>query len=321
MTGQAPAPDSASTETSGLVPQAKAWWAWLQRTRPMRANSRFGTAGGGILTGGIAYSALFSVFAGLTIGFTIFMAVLGHNDALRQNVLDALAASLPGLVDTGNGQGLIEPSDLVMTVGLNITGVIAVVVLILSATRALATLRTALRAMFGVPGRAANAVVGKLRELAGFVALAVAVLISAVGTIAVTGAASWLLGLVGVDDGTGLVVQIAGLAVAFVIDAAIFAGMIVGLANVHPPRRDLLLGSMIAAVGIGGLRLLGTSVVAGSAGTNPLFASFAVIVTLLIWVNLLARIVLLAAAWTANPDPEPAEQTTPADAGQFADSR
>jgi len=31
-----------------------------------------------------------------------------------------------------------------------------------------------------------------------------------------------------------------------------------------------------------------------------------VIVTLLIWVNVLARIILLAAAWTANPDQEPA---------------
>ena len=42
---------------------------------------------------------------------------------------------------------------------------------------------------------AANAVVGKWRELAGFAGLAVAVLVSAVSTIAVTGAAGWLFGL------------------------------------------------------------------------------------------------------------------------------
>jgi membrane protein len=35
-------------------------------------------------------------------------------------------------------------------------------------------------------------------------------------------------------------------------------------------------------------------------------ASFAVIVVLLLWLNLVARIVLLAAAWTADPQPEPA---------------
>ena len=49
------------------------------------------------------------------------------------------------------------------------------------------------------------------------------------------------------------------------------------------------------------MRILGTSVVAGSVDRNPLFASVAVIVTLLVWVNLIARIVLLAAAWTADP--------------------
>ena len=221
------------------------------RTRPLRANTRFGSACG-LLTGGIAYSALFAVFAALTIGFTIFTAVLGQNDALHQTVLDALAASLPGLVDTGDGQGLMKPSDLVLTVGLNVTGLIAVVVLVVSATGALAALRSAVRAMFGLPRMVANAVVGKLRELAGFAGLAAAVLVSAVGTIAVTVAADWLLGLLGVSDGTGLVVRIAGLAVAFVVDAAIFAGLIVVLANVHPRRRDLLLGSMIVAVGIGG---------------------------------------------------------------------
>jgi membrane protein len=49
------------------------------------------------------------------------------------------------------------------------------------------------------------------------------------------------------------------------------------------------------------VRVLGTSVVAGSASSNPILTSFAVIVTLLVWMNLIARIVLLAAAWTADP--------------------
>ena len=66
-----------------LVAAAKALFAWWQHTRPARANARFGARGGGVLTGGIAYAALFSVFAALTIGYTIFMAVLGGNDELR----------------------------------------------------------------------------------------------------------------------------------------------------------------------------------------------------------------------------------------------
>ena len=49
------------------------------------------------------------------------------------------------------------------------------------------------------------------------------------------------------------------------------------------------------------LRLLGASVVSGSLRNNAALAPFAVIVVLLAWVNLVARIVLTAAAWTADP--------------------
>ena len=77
------------------------------------------------------------------------------------------------------------------------------------------------------------------------------------------------------------------------------------LANQSPPRRDLLIGAAVAATGMGVVRLAGTSLVAGSVDRNPLLASFAAIVVLLLWINLIARIVLLAAAWTADP-PVPA---------------
>ncbi len=103
----------ASHEPSGLRTRTRPAWParrpcsnGLQRTRPLRANTRFGRAGGGVLTGGIAYSALFSVFAGLTLGWTVFMAVLGGNADLRAAVLDAIDANLPGLVKTGNGSGI-----------------------------------------------------------------------------------------------------------------------------------------------------------------------------------------------------------------------
>src|SRR5659263_727172 len=126
--------------------------AWWQQTRAARANARFGAAGGGVLTGGIAYAALFSVFAALTIAYTVFVGVLGHDVVLRASVLRTVSASLPGLVDSGSGDGLVTTGDLVLGAGLNIAGVVAVVVLLMSATSALAALRTAVRAMFDERG-------------------------------------------------------------------------------------------------------------------------------------------------------------------------
>ncbi|HEY0214815.1 MAG TPA: YhjD/YihY/BrkB family envelope integrity protein, partial [Cellulomonas sp.] len=106
--------------------------------------------------------------------------------------------------------------------------------------------------------------------------------------------------------------------VALAVDAATFLLIVIVLAGLRPPWRDLRQGALIAAVGLGVVRVLGTSVVAGSAGRNAVLASFAVIVTLLVWINLIARIVLLAAAWAADP-PLP-EQSSDAAAEDGADA-
>ncbi|MEN0129992.1 MAG: YihY/virulence factor BrkB family protein [Brevundimonas sp.] len=295
----APADDSTPPDRS-VVARAKALFAWAQATRPMRANARFVMRGGGVLTGGIAYAALFSVFAALTIGYTIFMAVLGDNEELRQKVLDAINETLPGLLRMhGSGSG-IDPNSLQISGGLTFAGIVAVVVLLLSALSATAALRTGIRAMFD-DERPSNAIEGKVRQLGGLGALAAAVLLSAILTTVLGSVVQWVLAALGWGDAGGILLRVVGIAVAFFIDAATFVLVVCLLGSQNPPRRDLLQGALIAAVGIGVVRFLGTSVVAASATKNPLFASATVLVTLLIWVNLIARIVLLAAAWVADP--------------------
>ncbi len=296
---------------AGVVARVKALLGWWQRTRPARANARFGSAGGGVLTGGIAYATIFSLFAGLTIGYTVFMAVLGRNEQLRQTVLETIDANLPGLVKTSaDSKGLIDPDTLHLSTGVGIAGIVAAVVLLVSAISAMAATRTAVRAMFADTGPAGNVVAGKLRELGGFVGIGLAILVSAALTLASTTAADWALGTVGLSGSVlgSVVLRVVGLAVAFVVDAGTFALIVVVLAGERPAWRDLRQGMLVAAVGLGVVRFLGTSVVAGSAGRNALLQSFTVIITLLVWVNLIARIVLLAAAWTADPPPpEPAD--------------
>jgi membrane protein len=87
--------------------------AWWKQTRVARGLARYGAASVALLTGGIAYSALFSIFAALTVAFSIFTAVLGSNDELQQAVLDALNSALPGIVQTeDNPNGLVSPASL-----------------------------------------------------------------------------------------------------------------------------------------------------------------------------------------------------------------
>src|SRR5690625_4548266 len=109
--------------------------AWYQRSRIARTLKRYSTGDGAVLAGGIAYAALFSVFAGLAIGWTIFMAVLGDNETLRMAVLEEIDNFAPGIVDTGDGQGVIKPEQLLRTQGISIAGLIATVVRSVAAPR------------------------------------------------------------------------------------------------------------------------------------------------------------------------------------------
>lgn len=284
-----------------LVDRAKALFAWWQATRPARANARFVSRGGGVLTGGIAYATLFSVFAALTIAWTVFMAVMGGNEDLQQRVLDAIDQALPGLVDNGTNDGIIKPTDLELNTATTAAGIVAVVVLVLSALAATAALRTGVRAMFGDDAGGDNAVVGKLRQVVGLAGFAFAILLSALLTTGATAAVQWMLRVLDWSGEATIALQAVGILVALVLDFGVFVLVVKVLAGESPPTRELLRGAFIAAVGIGVVRFLGTSVVAGSATRNPALASFAVVLTLLIWVNLISRIMLLAAAWTADP--------------------
>jgi membrane protein len=243
----------------------------------------------------MAYAALFSLFAALTIGWTVFVAVLGSRTDLQRAVLAQIDSWVPGLVGTGE-RAVLSPADLVLDSPVTVASVVALGVLVFSASAFMAALRTSVQAMFDVPPAAQNPVVAKLRELGGFVLLGVAVLLSAGASIVVTG-----LG--------GLLGDLLGLAVALVIDAGVVALAVVLVAGVRPPRRDLVVGSLVAAAVFGALRYVGTSVVVGASSRNALLASFAVVVTLLVLVNFVARVLLLVCAWIADPPQEPGPGT------------
>lgn len=274
---------------------------WYQRSRLARTLKRYSTADGAVLSGGIAYAALFSVFAGLTIGWTIFMVVLGDNEVLRSALLDEIDNFAPGVVDTGDGRGAVDPDQLLGSSGFSIASVIAAVVLAFSATRFVSATRMSVRAMFDLERVSENFVIGKLKDVAGLGTFGLAVLGSAAASVVVGISTGWLLSLVGAEDTEAgrLLIRLLGFGVVLIVDAITLVLVIRLVAGAHPPRRDLWWGSFGGALAIGVLKVLGTSAVGGS--SDPLMASFAVIVTLLLWVNIMARIMLYTAAWIANP--------------------
>lgn len=301
-----------------LLARVTAILDWWKGTRPARALKRYSQANGALLCGGIAYSAIFSLFAGLTIGYTAFMSVLGSNTELRDSLLRSIDSSFPGLVSIDGTTGLIAPDQLVMTSGFTIASVVAAVVLLFSAISCMGAIRSSVRVMFALPPGRGNAVLSKARDLAGFVGVGLTILVSAVLSVLVSSATGWLLGLLGIEGTSRLLLPVLALGAAFVIDVGAFALVVVLLAGVRPPRKDLLMGSALAAVAFAVIRFLGTSVVARGAESNPIVLSFTVIITLLIWINLSARILLTAAAFTANLPLEFLERESDEEAARHA---
>ena len=180
-----------------VVERVQAVVAWFNRTRVGRMNARYGAVNGALLAGGIAYAGLFSTFAVLTLAFTVFMRLLGDNVELRDAVVDAIDRALPGIIKNGGNDGLLTPDQLILDSGLTVTSVVAVVTLLLSGLAVMGSLGMAVRAMFGVVAPAGNAVVAKLRDLSGFVVLALAVLVTAALTVAAGTAGAWVTAQLG----------------------------------------------------------------------------------------------------------------------------
>ncbi|WP_180372235.1 YihY/virulence factor BrkB family protein [Boudabousia liubingyangii] len=289
----------------GLLNKAKLAGRYWSGSRLGRTMSRYGMQRGAMMSGGIAYSALFSIGAALTIAWTILMAFLGTNEELLNRVIKSVNQSMPGLLTTPEKEGLIDPASLVMDSSFSIASVIAIITLIFAATRVMANLRISIRAMFGIARYPVNFLIEKLRDILGFLILALGVLVTTVLGILVSKVGSLVLQYLQLDGPWGsFLLRLGSLSAAALTDATVFVLLITFVSGVHPPLKDLWIGGAIFGVLSGVLRYLGTSAV-GSVADKPLLASFAALATLMLWVNLLARVTQMVAAFTANP-PAPA---------------
>ncbi|GAA4829347.1 hypothetical protein GCM10023221_00720 [Luteimicrobium xylanilyticum] len=296
-------PSSTAQLVTTAVHREEAVLAWWKQTRIARAQARFSVSRGGLLCGGLAYTALFALFAALAIGYTIFMAVLGGRERLRDDLLKEINKAVPGLIDLGDGKGVIKPDDLLLSAS-SLAGVVAALVLLWTVMSFMSALRGAVRIMLGLAREPVNFVVGKLKDLSAFFVLLVAVVASSVVSVVATAASSWLVRTLGLPDEVSGLVSGLGLVVAGVVDTLVVVYVLRVLGGSRAGWSETLRGAVVAAVVLGGLRYLGTSVIVGSASKNALLGSFAALVTVLLLVNFVARVLLLVAAWISDPAPD-----------------
>lgn len=284
----------------GLKQRIAGVTAFVVGLKPVRVFLHYGASRGPLLAAGLSYQAIFAAFAAIWVAFAISGFVIRANPQFEQALFDLLATNVPGLIGTGDG-GAIDPDHLLSATILGWTGAVAAIGLFLTALGWLASGREAVRTLFGLPAPATNPVLLKLKDLAlafGFGALVVAsAALSAFGASAL----EWLFDLTGVEDGSAaatLAARAGGLVLVLVLDTLVLGTFYRIVSGINIPLRLLAPGTVMAAVALGVLKALGTSLL-GGATSNPLLASFAAIIGLLIWFNFVCQVILIGAAWIA----------------------
>ncbi len=256
---------------------------------------------GFLLAGGLSYQALFAVFAAIWVGFAAFGLVLKSNPSLGGAFFDTIARSVPGLLAWRGAEGIIDPDQLMQAEILGWTGAIAAAGLLLTALGWLSSTRDAVRALFDLPGERLNFLLLKLKDLGLALGFGAALLVSSALSVFSTQALDVALGWLDIREGSviaGVTGRIAGLALMLLLDTVVLGMLYRVLSGLTIPLRRLVVGSVLGAVALGTLKVLGGALL-GGAGRNPLLASFAIVIGLLIWFNLVCSAILLGASWIA----------------------
>lgn len=270
--------------------------AWALSLRLVRAGLLYTERGGSALADGITYRALFSIFAAVLLGFSVAGLWLAGNPPAFEALVNSVNSVVPGLL---GADGLIPLSEIAMPVGLSITGIASLAGLVGAALGAISSLRTALRTLASTLRDDVFWLWVILRNLGLAIGIGASFLLSSVIAVASTELLQLVTQQTGVSESSPVIewgTRLGSIALVFVLDAALIAALFFALSGVKAPPRALWSGALLGALGLVILQEL-SSLFIGGAKSNPLLASFASLIALLLWLNLSAQVVLYASAF------------------------
>lgn len=277
------------------IRRARARRPWVDHGA--RAYDRNSEVLGGQLAAAVTYFGFLSFFPLLALSFALVGYVSDIWPEAQERVTEAVEGAFPSLVGTGEGQ--INIQDIIGA--KEGAGLIGLLGLLYAGMGWLDALRDSMRRVFGTEDVAIGLVRKKLVDVAILAALGTSLLLSLAVSSLATALTAYILELVDLDGSllATLLLKALSVALALAVDVVIFAILISRLSGAHLPWRQVRSAALLAAVGFEVLKLFGTFLIANTT-SNPLYATFGVVVGLLVWINLNSRLVVLAAAWAAT---------------------
>ncbi|GAA1785329.1 YihY/virulence factor BrkB family protein [Agromyces lapidis] len=279
-----------------LVRRGERVWKWALRLVPVQAIVRYFTLHGPMLADSVTYRALFSVFAGVFLGFAVAGVWLAGRPEAIEALVEALDSVIPGLVGEN---ALIHPDQLLQPLTLSVAGVLALVGLVGAAIGAIGSLRVAFRDLAEQPDDPRFFGWLMFRDFVFAIGFGAAFVISAVMMVASTAALGTVFDWLGVSTRSpwfDALTRTVSVMLAFAIDSCAIAALFRLLSGIRVRARSLWRGAVIGGLGLTGLQVL-SGLFVGGAMANPLLASFAALIALLIWLNLSSQVILIAGAY------------------------
>jgi membrane protein len=280
---------------------AKARYHWLGHA--VAAWHRFRDNKGNHFAGALTYFSFLALFPLALLAASVLGFVLRNNPGLQNDLYEKVTSGLPG----GFGQIVrdsIHAAERQRT-GVGIVGLAGV---LLAGLGWVGNLRAAINAVWGVEPAKRNFVIAKLADLVVLAGLGIGIIASVGLTTIGTQFTDAILRAAGLDQVSGMhaIVSIAGYLLAVVGDVLIFSWVLGRLPQAHPPARVVFKGALLAAVGFGVLKVVGTYYIPRVAH-SPTVGAFGSIIGVLLWIDLVSRYLLYCAAWTATAAPAPVE--------------
>lgn len=270
---------------------------------PVRVWRRFLRRNGFLLSAGMAYQALFALFAMLYVAFAAAGVWLGGSVPAIDALIDVANSYLPGIISQ---DGIADPGDVHELVAsaagtFTVTGLIATAVATWTAIGAVTFTRRAVRDIFGLPFDSRSYLLLKLRDVVAGLAFGLALLAGSILSVGGVWALTQLLDLFGLSiasTANDLLLRGSTVIVMVAVDTAAIALLVRFLTGTSLRWRTIWPGAAMGGLAVAVLQL-GAGLLLSHTHGNPLLATFAVMVALLLWCRLVAAVILLAASWIA----------------------
>lgn len=269
-------------------------WPWLDHL--VRANESYTEHVGNQYAAAVTYFSVLSLVPILMVAFAVAAFVVAGNAALLDQLRHSVTQAMPGELGDTLNTAINEAIAARGTVG-----VVGLVLGLYSGVGWMSNLRDALTAQWGRRRGNLPLIRTTLSDLLALVGLGVALLISFAITIAGSGVGQWLLRLVGLadDDWAQTLLVVLSVVLSLLANWLVFLWVMAWLPRQRVTLRSAARGALLAAVGFEVLKQLAT-VLLRSATHSPTAAVFGSIIGLLVFSNLVSRLLLLATAWTAT---------------------